>query len=306
MLRKTLFSLAMLSLLVFPFNPGTQASDIAQNSSIGYEVVSDTLSVYFEPNTDSRQAFLVYRGMDIEPTDVLVEKDYRWLKFGRAGYWVPMIEPGGVVNIIQKREGRSTIIEDYYGILEQPHRYAVKLVKKPGAVAYMETYSKVGGEYILRHSYDVSYRREGQKDAYGDLKTVGGHVVRYLYRTTRSSMNGWNADGELFGVYKTSFPMPHDGLPHLLDGRISTFQYNKLPAINRHSNGVLYPHPGSYMGAYIVLHTKRKGSRGCLNIENEAMSYLYHEDLVTEPDREIIPLIIYDEDMIAPPVGELF
>ena len=118
-------------------------------------------------------------------------------------------------------------------------------------------------------------------------------------------MNGWDASGDPFGVYKTSFPMPHDGLPHLLKGNISTYQYNKLPAINQNSNGEFLPHPGSYMGADIVLHTKRKGSRGCINIENEAMSYLYHKDLVTELDREIIPLVIYDEDVIAPPIGKL-
>ena len=43
----------------------------------------------------------------------------------------------------------------------------------------------------------------------------------------------------------------------------------------------------------------------CIMVPNEAMSRLYHEDLVTENDQEIIPFIIYDEDVIAPPIGQL-
>ena len=35
------------------------------------------------------------------------------------------------------------------------------------------------------------------------------------------------------------------------------------------------------------------------------MSFLYHEDLVTENDQEIIPFIIYDEDVVAPPTGRI-
>lgn len=35
------------------------------------------------------------------------------------------------------------------------------------------------------------------------------------------------------------------------------------------------------------------------------MSRLYHEDLVTENDQEIIPFVIYDEDVQAPPIGQL-
>ena len=99
--------------------------------------------------------------------------------------------------------------------------------------------------------------------------------------------------------------MPHDGYNRLMEGTLTDYQYNKLPAINKYDNGQLYPHPESNMGANIVLHTKRKGSRGCIMIPNEAMSDLYHKDLVTENDTEIIPFIIYDEDVIAPPAGVL-
>jgi len=60
------------------------------------------------------------------------------------------------------------------------------------------------------------------------------------------------------------------------------------------------------LGADILIHTKRWGSAGCVNVENEEMSYLYNEDLVTENDKEIIPLIIYDEEVVAPPMGQLF
>ena len=161
----------------------------------------------------------------------------------------------------------------------------------------------------MQHTYTTSYRKEGEKTKYSDLKSPGGKVIRYLYRTTRSGMNGRDKDGNKFGVYKVSYPMPHDALPHLLAGRINIHQYNKIPTINYQGSGenrMLYPHPTSYMGANIVLHTKRKGSRGCINIPNEAMSRLYHEDLVTENDKEIIPFVIYDEDVIAPPIGQLF
>jgi len=173
----------------------------------------------------------------------------------------------------------------------------------------METYEKTDDGYRLRHIYPITYRKEGQKTRYGDLKSPGGNVVRYMYRTRRSGMNGWDKNGNPFGVYKISYPMPHDALPHLMAGRITEAQYNKIPAINWKGEGenrMLYPHPHSYMGADIVLHTARKGSRGCLNIENEQMSFFYHEDLVTENDKEIIPLVIYDEEVIAPPVGDLF
>ena len=88
-------------------------------------------------------------------------------------------------------------------------------------------------------------------------------------------------------------------------GTLTEYQYNKLPAINKNSNGQYYPHPPSNMGADIVLHTKRRGSRGCIMIPNEEMSHLYNHDLVTENDTEIIPLVIYDENATAPPVGQL-
>ena len=54
-----------------------------------------------------------------------------------------------------------------------------------------------------------------------------------------------------------------------------------------------------------MLHTKNRGSRGCINIENDEMSFMYHSDLVTENDKEIIPLVIYDEGVDAPPIGVL-
>lgn len=306
MLRKVCFLLVTLALLIVPFNVGTQASDARWDLNGTFEISTPTLMAYAAPDIHSKPAFALYKGMDIEPSETLYADGYRWFKFGDRGYWIPAIEPGGIVNLVTKTERGAGYIEDYYGILDQPHNYAVKMVKYPDALGRMETYEKVADAYVLRNVYELSYRKEGQKSNYGDLKTIGGNVVRYMYRTTRSSMNGWDATGDHFGVYKTSFPMPHDGLSHLLAGRISPHQYNKLPTINQHDNGEFYPHPGSYMGADIVLHTKRKGSRGCINIENEAMSYFYHEDLVTELDREIIPLIIYDEDVVAPPVGELF
>ncbi|MBU0577277.1 hypothetical protein KKF73_01780 [Patescibacteria group bacterium] len=243
--------------------------------------------------------------MDITPSESLIADGYKWFRLGNENYWVPVLEPGGISNLTVKNSSELNVIEDYYGILEMPHNFAVKLVKYPEAEGRIETYRKVGDEYVLQYTYPVSYRKEGKKEIYGDLKTVGGNVVRYMYRTMRSSMDGWDASGDPFGVYKISYPMPHDGLPKLFSGSLSLAQYNELPAINRNPAGNYLPHPGGRLGADIVLHTKRKGSSGCINIENEAMSYLYHQDLATELDREIIPLVIYDEDVIAPPVGQL-
>lgn len=195
---------------------------------------------------------------------------------------------------------------DPYGILAEPHHFAVKLVKEPGAKGMLETYEKTEtGEYVLRNTYPVTYRKEGPKTKYGDLKSPGGPVIRYIYRTTRTGMGGRNKAGETFGAYKVSYPMPYDALPYLQDGKMSLAQFNKIPAINR-IDGILYPHPRGMLGADIVIHTKVKGSLGCINIENEEMARFYNEDLVTENDKEIIPLIIYDEDVVAPWVGQIF
>jgi len=195
---------------------------------------------------------------------------------------------------------------DLYGILSEPHRFAVKQVKEPGAKGRLETYEKTEtGEYVLRNTYDVTYRKDGPKAIYGDLKSPGGPVIRYIYRTTRTGMGGRNKAGKAFGAFKVSYPLPYDALPYQQNGEMSLAQFNKIPAINR-IDGILYPHPRGMLGADIVIHTQLKGSLGCLNIANEEMYRLYNEDLVSENDTEIIPLVIYDEDVTAPAVGQLF
>ena len=203
------------------------------------------------------------------------------------------------------QKNKKTTIVDSYGILEMPHRYAVKLVKLKGAKGRLETYRKKSDEYIFQYEYDVTYPEEGPKSKYGDMKTVGGNIVRYIYRTAKSGMNGRDQFGEPFGVYKISYPMPHDALPYFLEGKMGTSGYNNIPTI-RTQNGRLIPHPHSLMGADILIHTAQKGSRGCINVDNEAMSFLYHNDLNALNEREIIPLVIYDEDVEAPPMGNLF
>ncbi len=197
-------------------------------------------------------------------------------------------------------------IMDVYGILDQPHHYAVKLVKFEGAKGRLETYEKTEEGYRLKNVYAVTYSKEGRKSKYGDMKTVGGPYVRYMYRTIKSSMDGRDKDGNSFGVYKISYPMPHDALPYLMAGKMSKESFNQIPVIAKNSNGDLIPHPQGILGADILIHTAKKGSRGCINVENEAMSALYWNDLASENDRELIPLVIYDEDMEAPPTGSLF
>ncbi len=213
-----------------------------------------------------------------------------------------------IVTFFEKKEGPSPIV-DRYGILKMPHQYAVKFVKYHGSIGRLETYKKIGDEYVMQHTYTADYPKEGPKQSPWDMRTVGGNTIRYLYRTTRSGMNGWNKDREHFGVYKVSFPMPHDVEPLIEAGRLPESYVNKIPIINyrgSEGNQMLYPHPESAVGANIVLHTARKGSRGCIMVPNEAMSQLYHEDLVTENDQEIIPFVIYDEWVEAPPIGQLF
>lgn len=281
-----------------------------KNTWIGnwvFSVSHPTVDVFSSPDANAKPQFQIYQNMRFEPTEILTKDGYKWFKLGNKSHWVPAVEPNDIVNFSAKPEQPQIL--DLYGIMDQPHKYAVKMVKYQGAKGRLETYKKIGDKYIMQHTYTLTYRKEGVKDKYGDLKSPGGPVIRYLYRTTRSSMNGWNKDGEHFGVYKVSFPMPHDALPHLTAGRITPYQYNKIPTINwkgSDENRMLYPHPPSYMGADIVLHTKRWGSRGCITVENEMMSQLYHEDLVTENDKEIIPFVIYDENVIAPPIGKLF
>ncbi len=199
-------------------------------------------------------------------------------------------------------------ITDLYGILQMPHSFAVKLVKLPDAHGYIETYRHEGDEYVFSRRYEVTYPKEGQKSRYGDLKTVGGNVVRYMYRTTRSKMNGWNQEGQKFGVYKVSYPMPHDALPYLEAGKMSRSQFEKIPAINKRAvagGEEFFPHPQGLLGADILIHTAKKGSLGCINVKNEEMSELYLSDLTSQNDRELIPLVIYDEGIQAPPEGIL-
>ncbi|MBI5421626.1 hypothetical protein HZA44_00630 [Candidatus Peregrinibacteria bacterium] len=269
-----------------------------------FSVSAPSVPAYREPRLEAKAQFDMPKGTAFAPIDSLSQDGIEWFKV-EGGFWVPALEPNGVVNVTMEAEAEQPKVIDLYGIMEQPHRFAVKMVKMPGAKARIETYKKVEGGYVLSHTYDSTYRKDGPKDKYGDLKSPGGPVIRYLYRTTRSAMNGRDKAGNLFGVYKVSYPMPHDALPYLLAGKMSLAQYNNIPAIN-YVGGTLYPHPHSMLGADILIHTKNKGSLGCINIENELMGQFYNEDLVTENDKELIPFVIYDEGVVAPPEGQLF
>lgn len=310
---KRILLLSVLGLLTFLSTHQTQAREVWSIDD-AYQVSEKTLGVYTKPNLNTPPVFDLYYGMPVKALESRVIEGRKWFKISHKSYWIIAIDQGGRVNLTLNPEPRQHRILDLYGILNQPHRYAVKLVKYSKsdgrmAAGRLETYKKRGNQYIFSKSYEVNYPKQGAKDIYGDLKTVGGPVVRYLYRTTRSGMNGYNKNREHFGVYKVSYPMPHDGIPHLLNGRMTPYQYNKLPALNyRESNGkrVYYPHPHSMLGADIVIHTARKGSLGCIILDNEEMSDIYHRDVVTENDTEIIPMIIYDEGVKAPVKGKLF
>lgn len=273
-----------------------------------FKIASQKVAVYTEPNPAKSPAFDLYQNMVVENQELIESEGVQWLtlKAGSRKYFVPAALPGGNTSVVLDQSQSPTPygIVDYYGILNQPHKYALKLVKYPGAKGRMEVYEKTEDGYAFISAYDVAYPKEGPKAKYGDLKTVGGPVVRYVYRTTRSAMNGRDSEGS-FGVYKVSFPMPHDALPYLMEGKMTLGQYNNIPAINKIGEE-FRPHPGSMLGADIVIHTARKGSRGCIMVPNEDMGKLYRDILVTENDKEIIPFIIYDEDRVAPPEGTLF
>jgi hypothetical protein len=283
--------------------PKTQAVEIPIQE--GLQITTESLKAYRKPDAGSKSDFTLYKGMIIQPNAIEVKNGQIWAKIqaGNQDYWIKTLTDNRP-NLKAKTNEHQII--DSYGILKQPHRYAVKLVKYTGEPkGRIETYLKTENGYSLRSSYGVSYRKNGNKSHYSDLKTIGGPVIRYMYKTTKSSMNSWDQNGKKMGVYKVSYPMPHDALTPFLKGKIGLGHYNKVPIINE-KNGMFSPHPHSYMGADILIHTERWGSRGCINVENEEMGKLYHYDLNTEEDREIIPLIIYDEGVKAPKVGELF
>lgn len=283
---------------------GNPARAMADGPSEEKIEIKATLPAYAS-SEDKEPAFWLYRGMEIKPQGADLRGKDLWIKFeaGNRDYWIKGIDKGQ--KNYQQSESEKKGIIDSYGILDMPHQYAVKLVKKPEAKGAIETYKKINGKYVFQYSYEAAYPKEGPKSVYGDLKTVGGPIIRYMYRTTRSGMNGRDREGSAFGVYKISYPMPHDALPYFLEGKMGTAGYNKIPAINE-KNGQYFPHPHSAMGADILIHTGAKGSLGCINVANEAMAFLYEKDLVSANDREIIPLIIYDEDNEAPSTGELF
>lgn len=315
MLKKLILILGLALLLTAALTTPLKAANPWATETT-FTISRNEVPVYTKPTDKSNRVFSIYRGTELNPLQTVVANGYKWfeVEMGRRKYWVPAVEPQGIVNVLPGSSRTTTInghIIDAYGILEKEHRYAVKLVKfedndpKWGAEGRLETYRKTESGYELQYTYPVKYPKDGPKNRYGDLKTVGGNVVRYLYRTTRSGMNGWNNNWEKFGVYKVSFPMPHDALPFLEQGQMSLGQYNNIRSLNQYSNGQYYPHPGSMLGADIVIHTARKGSLGCIILENESMSFMYHKDLVTENNTEIIPFIIYDEHVAAPPVGQL-
>lgn len=276
-----------------------------------FEVSAPTVKV-FNSLTAEKSTFILYKGMRIQSQDIVDKDDVKWIetKFGSKTYFIHAVETDGTTNVIPVNTlsistvmEKTPVIKDYYGILDQPHRFAIKLVKEAGAKGRLETYEKTDQGYVFRKSYQVRYRKEGPKSIYGDLKSPGGPVIRYVYRTTNTSRGGVEA-GQSFGGYKVSYPMPHDALPDLQAGIMSPQQYNKIPAINE-KNGVFSPQPHSRLGADIVIHTDVWGSLGCIIMKNEDMADLYLKDLVTKNDKEIIPLVIYDENVVAPAEGQL-
>lgn len=284
------------------------------NETGSFEVSAPTVNV-FDSSEAKKSVFILYKGMQFKSQKIVDKDGVKWLqtKFGSKNYFIHAVEadgktnvtPVGTVSIASVKE-ETGAIKDEYGILDQPHRFVIKLVKEAGAKGSgrLETYEKTDNGYIFRNSYQVRYPKVGPKSIYGDLKTVGGPVIRYVYRTTNTSRGGSSA-GKSFGGYKISYPMPHDALPYLQNGTMSVQAYNNIPAINE-KNGVFTPHPHSQLGADLVIHTDVWGSLGCIIMKNDDMAKLYLKDIVTENNKEIIPLVIYDENVVAPAEGQLF
>ncbi|MFH0821054.1 MAG: hypothetical protein V1908_04755 [Candidatus Peregrinibacteria bacterium] len=283
---------------------GTPFARAEENEWI--RITAKTTEVRSNPDLKSKSLFTLYEGMQVPFDEVKVTPEGFWYSFKirKSTYWIQG-EINGEFQFKRVTEELPRII-DSYGILNQPHRFVAKLVKYSSAAeGRLETYEKIEGEYVLSNVYPVTYRREGKKTDYADLRTVGGPVIRYMYRTMQTGMKGRDQSEREFGAFKISYPMPHDALPHFLEGRMGFASYNMIPVINW-LNDLLIPHPHSLMGADILIHTARKGSRGCINVENEQMSMLYYDDLAAENDHEIIPLVIYDENVETPSIGEFF
>lgn len=279
----------------------------------GLFVVSAGTVKAYDSMVLTKPKFTLYKGMQFQSQNIIDKDGVKFIqaKFGNKNYFIPAIQDGGNANVtpvgiynIASISEETGAIKDYYGILDQPHTYAIKLVKEKGAKGRLETYEKTDEGYVFRKSYQVKYPKEGPKVIYGDLKTVGGPVVRYVYRTTNTSRGGSSA-GKSFGGYKISYPMPHDALPYLEKGTMTVQSYNNIPALNV-KNGVYTPHPQGKLGADLVIHTDVWGSLGCIIMKNDQMANLYLKDLVTVNDKEIIPLIVYDENVVAPSEGQLF
>lgn len=277
-----------------------------------FKVSAQTVKVY-DSLEAKKSTFILYKGMRVKSQNIIDKDGVKWLqsKFGVKNYFIPAVEADGKTNVIPVGDvsiatvkEETVAIQDEYGILDQTHRFAIKLVKEEGSKGRLETYEKTEDGYVFRNSYQVDYPKDGPKSIYGDLKTVGGPVVRYVYRTTKTSRGGKDA-GQSFGGYKISYPMPHDALPYLQNGTMTVQAYNNIPAINE-KNGVFTPHPHSKLGADLVIHTDVWGSLGCIILKNDEMADLFLRDLVTENDKEIIPLVIYDENVVAPAEGQLF
>src|SRR3989338_2700747 len=102
------------------------------------------MPAYEDPKSTSNAALELFEGMHLKVIESAIKEGDIWFKFkaGKKDYWLKSAERGkNKIGVIT--EPSKTIV-DSYGILNLPHRYAVKLVKFPGATGQLETYKREG------------------------------------------------------------------------------------------------------------------------------------------------------------------
>ena len=123
--RVIAYLLASVLTLLVTFVPWASAQGrwaLGQN----FVVTASKIPIYADPGSQKTISSYLYSGMTVEPTDWVTKEGVDWFKVGDRSLWVPASEPNGIINVAADENIPGAKIIDLYGILDQPHRYAVK------------------------------------------------------------------------------------------------------------------------------------------------------------------------------------
>ena len=132
---KRLFVLSIIGILVFflTHTPVRAEKNTWADNGV-FAVARQAIDIFGAPDIHSEPEFKIYRNMSFSPAETIIQNGYKWFKLGNKNYWAPAVEPNGIVNFVAEPKSENRRILDLYGIMNQPHRYAVKMVK----LRYME------------------------------------------------------------------------------------------------------------------------------------------------------------------------